>query len=81
MLRKMVQIGCPFCTRLGIGMVIIGLAFVMISVLITVPWLAIIGLVVLLSAYIVPSLIREQGCHETSCARPAKTPGADEKHE
>ncbi len=77
----MVQIGCPFCTKLGIGMVTIGLAFVMISVVITIPWLAIIGLLVLLSAYIVPSIIREQRCHEMNCRQPAKTPGADEKHE
>jgi hypothetical protein len=59
----MAKIGCPFCNKVGITMVVIGLALVIASALVTLPWLAIIGLIVLLAAYIVPNMLSGDSCH------------------
>lgn len=59
-------------------MVIIGLALVMISVTIAIPWLAVIGLVILLAAYIVPNLRSGEGCHSLGCTNPAHNHGEEE---
>ncbi|MFX0078804.1 MAG: hypothetical protein ACFE8O_06135 [Candidatus Hermodarchaeota archaeon] len=74
----MVKISCPFCTKQGISMVIIGLALVMISVVIATPWLAVIGLIFLLAAYIVPNLRSGEGCHTSGCTNPAHNHGEEE---
>jgi len=74
----MVKIGCPFCTKQGISMVIIGLALVMLSVTIAIPWLAIIGLIFILAAYIVPNLRSGEGCHAQSCTNPAHNHGEED---
>lgn len=74
----MVKIGCPFCTKQGISIVIVGLALIVISVAIEIPWLAIIGLIFLLAAYIVPNLRSGEGCHVSGCTNPAHKHGEEE---
>jgi hypothetical protein len=59
-------------------MVIIGLALVMLSVTIAVPWVAIIGLIFLLAAYIVPNLRSGEGCHAQSCTNSSHNHGEEE---
>lgn len=75
--QAMAKIGCPFCTKTGVTMVITGLALVLLSAMIAVPWLAIIGLVILLAAYIVPNLVSGDSCHGESCSQPAQSPGEE----
>jgi hypothetical protein len=76
--RAMAKIGCPFCNKLGISMVVIGLALVMLSVVVTIPWLAVIGLIFVLAAYIVPNLVSGKGCHEQGCTNPSHKHGEEE---
>ncbi len=59
-------------------MVIIGLALVMLSITIAIPWLAIIGLGFLLAAYIVPNFRSGEGCHTQGCTNPAHNHGEEE---
>ncbi|MFX1300821.1 MAG: hypothetical protein ACFFDE_07750 [Promethearchaeota archaeon] len=73
----MVKIGCPFCTKQGISIVIVGLALVVISVAIAIPLLAVIGLIFLLAAYIVPNLRSGDGCHGSGCTNPAHNHGEE----
>jgi hypothetical protein len=74
----MASVGCPFCTKTGIAMVITGLVFVLFSVTLTTPWLAIIGLVFLIAAYIVPGLVSGKSCHGEGCTNPSHNHGEDE---
>ncbi|MFW9986673.1 MAG: hypothetical protein ACFFDJ_08930, partial [Candidatus Odinarchaeota archaeon] len=73
--------GCPFCTKTGLIMVVTGLALILVSAVITLPWLAVIGLVILLAAYIVPNLVSGQGCHGQSCSPSTQTAGEGESDE
>ena len=61
-------------------MVMIGLALVIASAIITLPWLAIIGLIILLAAYIVPNMLSGDSCHAPSRSQPAQTSG-EEPHD
>ncbi|MHA2405275.1 MAG: hypothetical protein ACXACH_00825 [Candidatus Hermodarchaeia archaeon] len=74
----MASIGCPFCTKTGVTMVITGLAFVLFSVTLTIPWLAIIGLAFLIAAYIVPGLVNGRSCHSEGCTNPSHNHGEDD---
>ncbi len=62
-------------------MVVTGLALILVSAAITLPWLAVIGLVILLAAYIVPNLVSGPGCHGQGCSPSAQTSGEDEPDE
>lgn len=77
----MASIGCPFCTKTGIAMVGTGLALVLLGAFLAVPWVSIIGLVIILAAYIVPPLVSGQSCHGDSCAAPSQPSGEDKPHE
>ncbi|MFX1509475.1 MAG: hypothetical protein ACFFBR_04120 [Promethearchaeota archaeon] len=74
----MASIGCPFCTKTGIAMVITGLALVLLSVTIAIPWLAIIGLVFLIAAYIVPGFVSGRSCHGEGCTNPSHNHGEED---
>jgi hypothetical protein len=76
----MVKNGCPLCNKTGITMVVIGLALVVASAFLTLPWLAIIGLIILLAAYIVPNLFSGESCHVPKHSRSANTSG-EETHD
>jgi hypothetical protein len=77
----MANIGCPFCSKTGIIMVITGLALIVMSAITELPWLAIIGLASLIAAYIVPNLVSRQNCHGQSCSPPAQTAREDDLDE
>lgn len=61
-------------------MVVIGLALVIISAIIPLPWLAIVGLVTLVAAYIVPNLISGDSCSVPNRSSPA-TKAGEELHD
>ena len=58
-------------------MVIIGLALVVTSAIVFLPWLAIIGLIILLAAYIVPNMLSGDSCHTPNRSKSAQTSGED----
>jgi hypothetical protein len=76
--KDMTSIGCPFCTKAGIAMVITGLTLVLLSVTIAIPWLALIGLVFLIASYIVPGLVSNQSCQGESCTNTSQNQGDEE---
>ncbi|MFX0168516.1 MAG: hypothetical protein ACFE89_04070 [Candidatus Hodarchaeota archaeon] len=78
---ELAKIGCPFCNKVGITMVITGLAFVIGSGILTLPWLAIIGLVILLAAYIVPNMLSGDSCHTSGPSRPTQNSGEEPRNE
>ena len=59
-------------------MVVTGLAFVLLSVTIAIPLLAIIGLGFLIAAYIVPGLVSGRSCHGENCTNPAHKHGEED---
>jgi hypothetical protein len=74
----MASIGCPFCTKIGITMVVSGLALILLSVTVALPWLAIIGLISLIGAYIVPGLVSGKSCHNEGCTNPSHKHGEED---
>jgi hypothetical protein len=74
----MASIGCPFCSKAGIALVITGLTMILFSVTVALPWLAIIGLILLIAAYIVPGLVSRDSCHNEGCTNPSHKHGEDE---
>lgn len=74
----MAPIGCPFCSKAGIIMVITGLTFILLSVTVALPWLAIIGLIFLIGAYIVPGLVSGESCHSEGCTNPSHKHGEED---
>jgi hypothetical protein len=74
----MASIGCPFCSKAGIALVITGLATILLSVTIALPWLAIIGLILLIAAYIVPGLVSGDSCHSEGCTNPSHKHGEED---
>ncbi|MDO8055288.1 MAG: hypothetical protein Q6361_00365 [Candidatus Hermodarchaeota archaeon] len=76
----MAKIACPLCNKAGITMVVIGLALVITSAVLTLPWLAIVGLIILLAAYIVPNMFSGDSCHVPN-RRPSATNSGEELHD
>ncbi|MFX1317729.1 MAG: hypothetical protein ACFE9D_05645 [Promethearchaeota archaeon] len=74
----MASIGCPFCSKVGIIMVITGLTFILLSVTVVLPWLAIIGLIFLIAAYIVPGFVSRKSCHNEGGANPSHNHGEED---
>lgn len=59
-------------------MIITGLTFILLSVTATLPWLAIIGLIFLIAAYIVPGLVSGESCHSEGCTNPSHKHGEED---
>ncbi len=77
----MANINCPFCSKTGILLVTTGLATIITSAILTIPMLMIVGLILLMGAYVVPSMIGKKGCTDASCSTTSQEAGEDEIHE
>ncbi|MFX1561831.1 MAG: hypothetical protein ACFFDP_00800 [Promethearchaeota archaeon] len=73
----MATINCPFCTKTGILLVTMGLATILISAILVMPLLVIVGLILVMGAYIVPSMIGEHGCTDATCSTNSQQHGEE----
>ncbi len=73
----MVAIGCPWCSKLGTVLAISGLAVLIASSLFYMLWLFIAGIILIIAAYIAPSLVTPSSCPDSTCS----TQAPDQKEE
>lgn len=64
------MVGCPLCTKTGLVLIIIGFSILFLGTMSIFPkdltmWL---GLGIIISAYIVPNVIKSKTCDTGSCS-------------
>ena len=63
------MVSCPFCSKIGLFMVGIGFMMIIISMMdiLFSQYLVYVGLGLVISAYIIPDLIKSKKCKDESC--------------